>query len=124
VEGSAESVRREVERILNTRCATATGGPGESTVVQYGVPDFTHISVASTLDLLALSQQLTQVVQFFEPRLANVYVELQPDPKNSNGAVGHLHAKLQVRMVSEAICFPLVLGRNGKAALAKPEEAL
>jgi type VI secretion system protein ImpF len=121
-DGAAESVRREVERLLNTRCTASTGGPGESTVIRYGVPDFTHTSVASTLDLLALSQQLTQVIQSFEPRLANVRVDLQADPKNPNGAVGNLHAKLQIRMVSEAVCFPLVLGRNGKAFLAEPTE--
>jgi type VI secretion system protein ImpF len=122
IQDAAESVRREVERVLNTRCATTSGGNLAQTVIQYGVPDFTHISVANTLDLLALSRQLTQAVQSFEPRLANVYVELQPDPKNPNGAIGHIHAKLQIRMVSEAVCFPLALGRHGKASIAEHEE--
>lgn len=123
VEAASESVRREVERVLNTRCTSSAAGPRDNTVIQYGVPDFSHISVASTPDLLALSNRLSQAIQSFEPRLANVQVELQPDPKNPNGAVGHLHAKLRVRMVSEAICFPLALGRNGKASIAEAEES-
>ncbi len=123
VAAASESVRREVDRVLNTRCIASAGASRQNTVMQYGVPDFSHISVASTPDLLALSHRLTQAIQSFEPRLANVQVELQPDPRNPNGAVGHLHARLQIRMVSEAICFPLTLGRNGRASIAQPEES-
>ena len=122
IEGAAESIRREVERLLNTRCTLPTEPAGETTVLQYGVPDFTHISAASTLDLLALSRTLSSVITSFEPRLSGVQVELRRDPSKPNAAVGHLHAKLQLRTVSEAVSFPLALGRDGQVSVAEAED--
>lgn len=119
---AAESVRREVERLLNTRRSTLPLVSSGNTVVDYGVPDFSHIAAASTLDLAALSGVLSQAVQSFEPRLSNVRIELQADPKNPSGAIGHLYARIRIRMVSEAVCFPLLLGRNGVASVAPRTE--
>jgi type VI secretion system lysozyme-like protein len=122
IEEAGESIRREVERLLNTRCTLPAECAGETTVLQYGVPDFTHISAASTLDLLALSRKLSWAITSFEPRLSHVQVELRRDPSKPNAAVGHLHAKLQLRTMSEAVSFPLALGRDGQASVAEPEE--
>lgn len=123
VEEAAESIRREVERLLNTRCILPAECAPERTVLQYGVPDFTHISAASTLDLLALSRTLSLAITSFEPRLSSVQVELRQDPRRPNAAVGHLYAKLQLRTLSEAVSFPLALGRDGQVSVAEPEDA-
>jgi type VI secretion system lysozyme-like protein len=119
---AAESVRREVERLLNTRRSPLPPSVSGTTVIQYGVPDFSHLAAANTLDLLALSRVLSQAIQSFEPRLTSVRVELQADPKDPSGAMGYLYASLQIRMVSEPVCFPLHLGRNGAALVAGQAE--
>jgi type VI secretion system lysozyme-like protein len=119
---AAESVRREVERLLNTRRPPLPTSTLGATVIQYGVPDFSHLATANTMDLVALSRALSQAIQSFEPRLTNVRVELQPDPKHPSAALGCLYASLRIRMVSEPVCFPLQLGRNGAASIAEAAE--
>lgn len=120
--GAAESVRREVERLLNTRRSPLPPSARAPTVIHYGVPDYSHLTAANTLDLLALSRVLSHTVQAFEPRLSNVRVELLADPKNPSGALGYLYASLRIRMVSEAVCFPLQLGCNGVTTIAEAAE--
>ena len=118
---ATESVRREVERLLNTRRSPLPAPARGPSVIHYGVPDCSHLTAANTLDLLALSRVLSQTIQAFEPRLTNVRVELLADPKNPTGALGYIHANIRIRMVSEPVCFPLQLGPNGATTIAEAE---
>ncbi len=119
---AAESVRREVTRLLNTRRSPLPPPMLGPSVIHYGVPDCSHLTAANTLDLLALSRVLSLAIQAFEPRLSSVRVELLADPQNPSGALGYLHANIRIRMVSEPVCFPLQLGRNGATTIAEAAE--
>ncbi len=72
------SVRRDLEWLLNTR--RVADEPEESlkdlnrSGYLYGLPDFTHYSLASQKDQAKLIRYLQTTVKLFEPRLANVRI--------------------------------------------------
>lgn len=121
--GLRESVRREVERLLNTRCPFPDGFlPGQRTVVDYGLPDFSHLSPASDPDRQAMAMAITRSIEAYEPRLRRVRVMIEPDAQNRNRGIGVIEAQLVVGEVQEPVSFPLLLRPlEGVAELPAPE---
>lgn len=78
-----QSVRRDLENLLNTRRCW-TGWPdhldqlGES-LVNYGLPDITGLDLASHEEREDFCRTLEAVVRHFEPRFAKVTIEIQED---------------------------------------------
>lgn len=118
-----ESVRREVERLLNTRCPFPDGFlPGERTVIDYGLADFSALSPASEPDRRLLAQELTRAIEAYEPRLQHVRVLIEPDPQNGNRGIGRIQAQLVVGRFQEPVSFPLLIRpREGIAELPGKE---
>ncbi len=118
-----ESVRRELARLLNTRSPRPeafTSGE-ELTVLDYGVPDFSHLTAASPDDRRNLADILAKAIAAFEPRLRQVQVILEQPPGGETRLVGHIHAMLEVGTVKEPISFPLAFGTvTGEAAILAP----
>jgi len=106
-----QSVRREVARVLNTRCPRPERlqEEGERTVLNYGVPDFSFLAAAGTTDRQRLADDLTQAVVAYEPRLSQVRVTLDSIEGNPTALVGRIEAVLAVGMVGEAVAFPLLI---------------
>lgn len=121
--GLHESVRREVERLLNTRCPFPDGFlPGQRTVVDYGLPDFSHLSPASAPDRQAMASAITRAIEAYEPRLRSIRVLIEPDPHNGNRGIGRIEAQLIVGKVQEPVSFPFLLRPlEGVAELPAPE---
>jgi type VI secretion system protein ImpF len=73
-----QSVRRDLENLLNTRVRYHTWPTHltelKQSLVNYGLPDFTMVSLSSPKDRDDLCKRIQQVIQTFEPRLANVSV--------------------------------------------------
>jgi type VI secretion system lysozyme-like protein len=71
------SIGRELAHLLNTRSARSAaefmhcGG----TSIDYGIPDFGHLSSQSRQDLDQLESLVKKAIGFFEPRLRNVQVQ-------------------------------------------------
>jgi type VI secretion system protein ImpF len=110
-QGLRASVLRELGRLLNTRCPLA-GGPADErdrTVIDYGIPDFSHLGPASTTDVRHLAQVLERTITAYEPRLQHVRVSLEPAGNNQSAVRGWLAANLVVGTVNEPVSFPLVL---------------
>lgn len=82
--GGASSLRAELARsledLLNTRRAELLVPPEfrevTSSVVNYGLPDFTLYNLRHPSDQIRLRTEIEQVVRTFEPRLRNVHVTL------------------------------------------------
>lgn len=94
-----ESIRRELERLLDTRLPWRTAEEieaaetadievddeesahepidREATVLRYGIPDITHLCVRNTLDRFEIERMLTRAVRTFEPRLIDADVTIQ-----------------------------------------------
>jgi type VI secretion system protein ImpF len=76
-----QSVRRDLENLLNTRRCWS-GWPdhleelGES-LVNYGLPDITGLDLASGEQREEFFRTLEAVVRYFEPRFAKVSIEIQ-----------------------------------------------
>jgi len=75
-----ESVRRDLENLLNTRLPCYEFGEEMSqlrySVVNYGIPDFSGNNLVSSREKEQFRRQLEKVISFFEPRFKSVHVEL------------------------------------------------
>ena len=78
-EGVLTSVKREIQRILDTRRPVgrqAPALPARPSVRDYGVPDFVDLSPLDLDGRSAMETALRQSIAAFEPRLTNVGVAL------------------------------------------------
>lgn len=117
-EGLIESVRRELERLFNTRCQLAAHelDGRERTVVDYGIPDFSHLSPGRDDDRIRLIANLEQAIGAYEPRLANIEVHLGKFTKEEQSFELRIDALLVVDNVRESVSFRSVLPTaQGKA---------
>jgi len=99
-------VRREVERILNTRTVLQKSG-GPLTALEYGLPDFAHVSATDMQARADLALQITRAIEAFEPRLSQVRVNLEPHPSGQRFLVGTITANLTISVIAEPVSFPL-----------------
>jgi type VI secretion system protein ImpF len=77
------SVRRDLENLLNTRWRCVAWPPDlnelETSLVNYGIPDFTGTAFASSSDQEQFRKTVEAVIRRFEPRFKRVRVELLTD---------------------------------------------
>jgi type VI secretion system protein ImpF len=83
------ALRRDLEWLLNTRrCIQQPKGPDGASfeltesVYDFGVPDFTSLSLNSGKDRLRLTHMLEEAVALFEPRLQGVRIVQQSSEKH------------------------------------------
>ena len=112
-----ESIRRELDRLLNTRCAARRDRNG--TVIDYGIPDFSWMSAASADDRQLLAETLARKIACYEPRLREVRVTIEPDASDVRSVIGWIEATLVVETIREPVSFPLsIRNKSGEAELA------
>lgn len=112
-----ESVRREISRLLNTRCPVTVDRNGS--VIDYGVPDFGHINAASESDRNSLAATLARRLAAYEPRLHDVRLTVMRDLLDPLGVVGSIEGMLITEWLSEPVSFPLSIhSRTGKVDVA------
>lgn len=77
------NVCRDLENLLNTRrrCVELPPQCGklESTLIAYGIPDFTGLNMSMESRREEMRQEIEQAIHHFEPRLTNVAVTMQPN---------------------------------------------
>ncbi|HYN21586.1 MAG TPA: type VI secretion system baseplate subunit TssE [Thermoanaerobaculia bacterium] len=115
--GLQESVRRELERLLNTRCPLPahrlTDRP--RSVIDYGLPELSGFSPHSFEDRERLAGLIRRAVEAFEPRLFEVSVRLEPAPGDGLTLAGSIEALLRTESVLEPVSFHTALEtRSGK----------
>jgi type VI secretion system protein ImpF len=119
-----ESVRRELARLLNTRCSVPSHllGARERTVLDYGIPDFSSLSALSGDDQNRLASIVAQTVAAFEPRLRDVRVRVERVRPEDRALVLRVEAALAVGTHAEPVSFPvLVRARTGGAEVSGNE---
>jgi type VI secretion system protein len=118
-----ESVRRDLQRLLNTRMPPArpgiTGSAGTpvntsistsiNTSINYGLPDFAHLSPADIPACEALGAAIARVIEAFEPRIAQVRVTLRSHPDDPRALVGSIEGRIRINLIAEPVSFPLEL---------------
>jgi type VI secretion system protein ImpF len=108
------ALKRDMEWLLNTRrcpIMDTFDDPGElnRSVLNYGLPDISSMSVQSGKDHNRILRQMEDAVQYFEPRLRNVQVSLQPVNRTSRMLRFTIDAMLMIDPAPEQIRFDTVL---------------
>lgn len=109
------ALRRDMEWLLNTRrCPIMdelVGDAGElkRSLLNYGLPDISSMSVQSGKDHNRILRQMEEAVQYFEPRLRNVRVSLQPVNKTSRMLRFSIEALLMIDPAPEQVRFDTVV---------------
>ncbi|MET0398949.1 MAG: type VI secretion system baseplate subunit TssE [Longimicrobiaceae bacterium] len=110
-DGLLASVRREVGRLLNTRCTlTLEELEGrERTVLEYGLPDFSHLHTRDPRAHEALAERIRETVTAYEPRLRQVRIAVEPLRNSQRELLVRVDALLVIGDVTEAVSFPVAI---------------
>jgi len=75
-DGVEASVERELHRLLNSRSPISLSDFADAklTVIDYGIPDYTALSVRSDTDRSQIAAAIAYAIAHFEPRLTNTTV--------------------------------------------------
>jgi len=111
-----ESLRRELELLLNTRSSfPAHRLPGAPlTVIDYGIPPLTNFSSRNPNHQNELAAALRIAIETFEPRLTAVRVNIIPPPDDELFLQIALEADLIVDSVRQRVSF--ILGIDPREA--------
>ena len=117
-----ESVRRELGRLLNTRCSIPAEllGREERTVLDYGIPDFSSLSPHSADDHRLIAGIISQTIAAFEPRLQQVRVTVERFHESERTLWIKIDAVLASESITEPVSFPVRI--NNKTGAAEVEE--
>jgi type VI secretion system lysozyme-like protein len=116
-DGLRESVRRELSRLLNTRCPTPINliGGQDRSVVNYGIPDFSSMSPSNTEDHKRLATIVGQTISAFEPRLTQVKVNVERYMESEHALFVRIDAMLIVQSITEPVSFKVYLHTSSGA---------
>lgn len=107
-----QSVRRDLEWLLNTRCFNDPDGCGEESlksVAFYGLPDFTGLSAKSHLEQARMTKALETAIKNFEPRFLYLKISLEPISNIDRTLKFHIEASLDIEPAPEPVAFDTVL---------------
>ena len=105
-----QSVRRDLENLLNTRwrCAAwpANLDEVELSLLNYGIPDFTGVNMAAPSERERLRQIIERIVRKFEPRFKTVKVKLLENSDNMDRTLRfRIDALLHAEPAPEPVVF-------------------
>jgi len=109
-----QAVKRDLEWLLNTRATSAAVPEGlkevNRSLVLYGLPDLTTVSVKNPDDRMRLRDAVAETVRVFEPRLEGVEVSLEGEADAAGRSVRfRIDARLKVDPVPEPVTFDTTL---------------
>lgn len=105
------SVRRDLENLLNTRVCFADVPPDlpqlQTSLANYGIPDFGSLISDSSNSIEGLRNRLEDVIRRYETRFQNVRVELDVDSKSrfSRSVRFVIHGVLHAEPEPEPVTF-------------------
>jgi type VI secretion system protein ImpF len=109
-----QSVRRDLEDLLNTRRRNIAPPPGlaelADSLLTYGVPDFSGTGPTSAKDREAFCRMLEGVIRSSEPRLLRVGVEVVSNPEPADRTLRfRIDALLRADPAPEPVVFDSAL---------------
>jgi type VI secretion system protein ImpF len=104
------NVGRDLEDLLNTRRRCLPCPPGftelQRSLVEYGIPDFTGLNMSLPVEREQTRQTIERAIRYFEPRLTNVVVTMQPNVDASDRRLRlRISAMLRTEPVPERVVF-------------------
>ncbi|ADG19375.1 type VI secretion system lysozyme-related protein [Paraburkholderia atlantica] len=117
-DGLRASIARELTRLLNTRSRLTFDEFAESdgSVIDYGVPDFSHRSLHSGPDRDLIAAAIGRAISLFEPRLANVEVAFAFSAAHAQRAILTISAQMRAGQSVTHVAFELAA--NGHTLVA------
>lgn len=110
------SIQRDLYWLLNTRnmARVHEASPEEGrSVLEYGLPDFTHLAPGSWDDRQRLARNIKEAIDAFEPRLNVRRVMVEPVEGQHRSLTAYIEALLLGDSVPEPVSFRLVLDASG-----------
>ena len=109
------SIARELHRLFNTRSSLDLSdyAHGDSTVLEYGIPDFSALSAQDALGMKRFQSALLLAVERYEPRLSDVAVSVVPTRHRYDFAQVHISAQARVGVELQRVDFEMLLGEPG-----------
>ena len=107
-----QAVRRDLEMLLNTRRSgdLPEGSKElETSVVAYGLPDYSAVNVNSPSEQNAMRRALESAIRTFEPRLGDVTVTLEPAREHERAMRFRIDAHLLIDPAPEPVSFDTTL---------------
>lgn len=108
-----QSVRRDLEWLLNTRCYPEDLDENleevPKSVVFFGLPDFTGVSAKSHIEQKRLTQAVETALKYFEPRFIDLRVRLEPIDNVDRVLRFRIEANLDIDPTPEPVAFDTVL---------------
>jgi type VI secretion system protein ImpF len=127
-----DTVARDVEALLNSRCAlTADAIEGfrhaSQSVIRFGLDDFSSRSLASVADRDFICKAIERAIADHEPRLRNTRVDIDAREAVGAGVRFNIHALLQIYPAAEPVSFDAVLQTGTQqykvASASRPAQA-
>ena len=120
-----QSMRRDLEWLLNTRFVPEEI-PEElpnarCSVLAFGLPDFTHTSIKSPSDQSRITRLLAEAIEYFEPRLQDVLITVDPTTTGERTIHFRIDAQLLVEPAPEQISFDTHMHLSSGAYTVKEE---
>jgi type VI secretion system protein len=109
----ADSVRRHLHRLLNTRRGSALSVP------EYGVPEFSELLHSFPDAILDLTRAIKAGIERFEPRLSEVIVKHVPTPDSILTLRFEITARLVHEGRKEPVWFETTIDSAGKASVKR-----
>jgi type VI secretion system protein ImpF len=108
-----QSVRRDIESLLNTRIPNydvdETLEEVRRSVVFYGLPDFTAVGADNSVEQARITGAIRDAIEYFEPRFIGVSVNLEPVEGIGKQVRFRIEANLDVEPSPEPVVFDTVL---------------
>jgi len=113
LENLKRAVQRDLESLLNTRQEALTDLASypelQNSLLTYGLPDFTSLSLQNTDDRVRMREAIEQAIARFEPRLVDVAVAIDQPDEQSQQLGFRVDAYLKVDPVPAPVTFDAVL---------------
>lgn len=114
------AVRRDLERLLNTRrrCLTAPEAVValEPSLAGYGMPDYAGAIIDATTVGEQVRREIERVIRLYEPRLSRVKVELLGNTEPLDRTLRfRIEALLRVQPAAEPVVFSSSLEPSGSS---------
>ncbi|HEX8393368.1 MAG TPA: type VI secretion system baseplate subunit TssE [Longimicrobium sp.] len=111
-DGLLESLRREAQDLLGTRCPFApeqmAGRP--RTTVDYGVPDISPLHPAGAAARTEIAARMQAALAAFEPRLRGARVEVHPVPGRPRELLALIEGVLAAPGAPQPVGFAVMVG--------------
>lgn len=120
------AVKRDLEWLLNTKCTLdeAELPPHlQTSLLTFGLPDFTHSSLTSSQDQARLRSAVEESIRRFEPRLTSVAVTLVEGRAFDRSLKFRIDALLRVDPAPEPVSYDSVLQLPSKSFRVQGDEA-